>query len=293
MEQGQPGARDPVRERWNGCQAAPGQFKSSGQVQRFLSGHNQIDNLFHLCRDHVRELFAYDLVGFQTETDVQAFGDYVEREAGGWIGDDGIMHAFGTSVRAGSFPISIDTRAVAVRAARAMRTRQAGRLRESLAGRQLVIGSDGLLCRTISSWSVIASSLVRQQHVGWFAGASLRGDHGFLAISPPPGHAPGDGPNKASQLAGDRGCDDIGLLAVAGELSMARRAAAVAPVNRKLALALVGFYAFDVIILLSSARIGISSRSSALRRVQSIPVGAALGRLMRIAWVGVAITLSG
>jgi hypothetical protein len=30
-----------------------------------------------------------------------------------------------------------------------------------------------------------------------------------------------------------------------------------------------------------------------LRRVQSMPVGAALGRLMRIARVGVAITLSG
>jgi hypothetical protein len=53
------------------------------------------------------------------------------------------------------------------------------------------------------------------------------------------------------------------------------------------------FYAFNVIVLLSSARTGISSKSSALRRVQSMPVGAALGRLMRIAWVGVAITLSG
>ena len=47
------------------------------------------------------------------------------------------------------------------------------------------------------------------------------------------------------------------------------------------------------VILLSSARIGISSRSSALRRVHSMPLGAALGRLMRIAWVGVATTLSG
>src|SRR6266478_3543923 len=91
-----------------------------------------------------RELFAYDLVGFQTEKDVQAFGDYVEREAGGWVGDGGIMHAYGSNVRAGSFPISIDTRAVAVRAARAMRTRQAGRLRDSVSGRQLVIGVDRL-----------------------------------------------------------------------------------------------------------------------------------------------------
>jgi len=35
------------------------------------------------------------------------------------------------------------------------------------------------------------------------------------------------------------------------------------------------------------------NRSSALRRVQSMPVGAPLRRLMRIVWVGVAITLSG
>jgi hypothetical protein len=42
-----------------------------------------------------------------------------------------------------------------------------------------------------------------------------------------------------------------------------------------------------------SAKIGISSRSSALRRVQSMPTGAAPGRLMRIVRVGVAITLSG
>ena len=28
-------------------------FKSAGQAQRFLSAHDQISNLFHLCRDHV------------------------------------------------------------------------------------------------------------------------------------------------------------------------------------------------------------------------------------------------
>jgi trehalose 6-phosphate synthase len=92
----------------------------------------------------VRTLFAYDLVGFQTEKDLQAFRDYVEREAGGWSDDDGTMHAYGTSVRAGSFPISIDTRLVAARAARATSTRQAARLRDSLSDRQLVIGVDRL-----------------------------------------------------------------------------------------------------------------------------------------------------
>src|SRR6516164_7379035 len=93
----------------------------------------------------VRALFAYDLVGFQTDNDLQAFRDYVEREAGGWTDEDGTMHAFGTSVRAASFPISIDTRLVAARAARAVSTRQAARLRDSLSDRRLVIGVDRLL----------------------------------------------------------------------------------------------------------------------------------------------------
>jgi trehalose 6-phosphate synthase len=92
----------------------------------------------------VRALFAYDLVGFQTDQDLQAFKDYVEREAGGWTAADGTMHAFGTSVRAASFPISIDARLVAARAARASSTRQAARLRDSLLDRQLVIGVDRL-----------------------------------------------------------------------------------------------------------------------------------------------------
>jgi putative transposase len=29
------------------------QLKSAGQAQRFLSAHDQINNLFHLRRDHV------------------------------------------------------------------------------------------------------------------------------------------------------------------------------------------------------------------------------------------------
>jgi trehalose 6-phosphate synthase len=92
----------------------------------------------------VRSLFDYDLVGFQTGQDLRAFADYVEREAGGWLGTDGLLHAFGTSVHAGDFPISIDTRRVVAQAARAAGTRQAARLRESLSGAQLVIGVDRL-----------------------------------------------------------------------------------------------------------------------------------------------------
>jgi putative transposase len=44
------------------------QFKSAGQAQRFLSAHDQINNLFHLRRDHVTaaERRAYRTQKFQT-----------------------------------------------------------------------------------------------------------------------------------------------------------------------------------------------------------------------------------
>jgi trehalose 6-phosphate synthase len=92
----------------------------------------------------VRALFAYDLVGFQTDGDLQAFSDYVVREADGWMTADGVAHAFGTQVRAGCFPISIDTAGIAAHAARASGTNLAARLRDSLAGCKLIIGVDRL-----------------------------------------------------------------------------------------------------------------------------------------------------
>jgi trehalose 6-phosphate synthase len=92
----------------------------------------------------VRALFAYDLVGFQTETDLQCFSDYVEREVAGWVMADGTAQAFGQSVTTGVFPIGVDTGVVAAQAVRAARTGQAARLRDSLSGRRLVIGVDRL-----------------------------------------------------------------------------------------------------------------------------------------------------
>ncbi|HVC50398.1 MAG TPA: trehalose-6-phosphate synthase [Stellaceae bacterium] len=91
-----------------------------------------------------RSLFDYDLVGFQTETDLQSFTDYVTREGDGWMTGDGNAHAYGTHVRVGTFPISIDTRAVSSHAVRAAGTGIAARLRDSLSGRQLIIGVDRL-----------------------------------------------------------------------------------------------------------------------------------------------------
>ena len=47
-------------------------FKSAGQTQRFLSAHDQINNLFHLRRDHVpaSEYRAARTRAFQTWAEV-------------------------------------------------------------------------------------------------------------------------------------------------------------------------------------------------------------------------------
>ncbi|HSR71137.1 MAG TPA: trehalose-6-phosphate synthase, partial [Kiloniellales bacterium] len=95
-------------------------------------------------RNLVNALCAYDLVGFQTESDLRAFHDYIELEAGGIVHRDGTVEAYGRSVQAGAFPISIDTADVARMAEAEVRSRQSQRLRDSLKGRELMIGVDRL-----------------------------------------------------------------------------------------------------------------------------------------------------
>ena len=92
----------------------------------------------------IRTLFAYDLVGFQTDNDLIAFHDYVVREAGGKVGDDGTVRAFGRTTRAGVFPIGIDTDEFAALPLTPEVQRQTERLKASLQGRHMVIGVDRL-----------------------------------------------------------------------------------------------------------------------------------------------------
>ena len=89
-------------------------------------------------------LCAYDLVGFQTENDLSAFLDYILHEAEGEVLQGGVIKAYGRTLRAGAFPIGIDTDAVAHFAEEAEHSRQTIRLKDSLGGRQLVIGVDRL-----------------------------------------------------------------------------------------------------------------------------------------------------
>jgi trehalose 6-phosphate synthase len=56
----------------------------------------------------MRALFAYDLVGFQSEADLLNFAHYVKAEATAETVGVGQFRAFNSTVQAGAFPIGID-----------------------------------------------------------------------------------------------------------------------------------------------------------------------------------------
>ncbi len=92
----------------------------------------------------VSDLCAFDLVGLQTPDDVRALRRYIADEAGGRVDEDGSIEASGRRTRVGAFPIGIDTEPFARLAEGTAGGPEAMRLRESLAGRELVIGVDRL-----------------------------------------------------------------------------------------------------------------------------------------------------
>src|SRR3546814_6231025 len=78
-----------------------------------------------------RALMAYDLIGFQTESDVQRFRDYVLREAGG-SADGDRLSAYGRTVVAKAFPIGIDAEQFAEMAASDEARKDAARLKAAI-----------------------------------------------------------------------------------------------------------------------------------------------------------------
>jgi trehalose 6-phosphate synthase len=92
----------------------------------------------------VEALCRYDLVGFQTENDLRAFRDYIVVEAHGQLLSGFALTAFGHELRAGFFPIGIDTDEFASIATATENSPDAQRLKESLVGRNLIIGVDRL-----------------------------------------------------------------------------------------------------------------------------------------------------
>jgi trehalose 6-phosphate synthase len=104
------------------------------QVFTTLPGHKRL----------VEAMFDYDLVGFQTAEDAQAFEDYVLFEAGGQQSSQDQLQAFGRTLRIGAFPIGID----AAEFARMLTSPRARRMRDLMTAatvfRHLVVGVDRL-----------------------------------------------------------------------------------------------------------------------------------------------------
>ena len=90
-------------------------------------------------------LSSYDLIGFQTERDLERFQDYVRLFGRGEVIESGVLAtAKGHRLRAGAFPISIDTAGIERQAAAAVGKSSFKRLARSLSGRALAIGVDRL-----------------------------------------------------------------------------------------------------------------------------------------------------
>jgi trehalose 6-phosphate synthase len=92
----------------------------------------------------LRDLCAYDLVGFQTADSLNAFFGSIAASSDARIYRDGAFTAWGFRSRAAHFPIGIDTEEFVKVAQTASGSPEALRLRESLADRRLVFGVDRL-----------------------------------------------------------------------------------------------------------------------------------------------------
>src|SRR3984957_2045917 len=95
-------------------------------------------------RQLVEALFDYDLIGFQTTEWLEAFEDYLVHEVGGSVLDDGVLEAFGKTVRAGAFPIGIDAEEFAVQVRSATASRMYDRMAAQSVFRSMIVGVDRL-----------------------------------------------------------------------------------------------------------------------------------------------------
>ena len=92
----------------------------------------------------MRSLMMYDLVGFQTEVDVEHFAAYVVHEDSGQQLDDHEFRVHGRSVRARAFPIGIDVDEFQALGLQADAQDIRRTMREQHANRQLLVGVDRL-----------------------------------------------------------------------------------------------------------------------------------------------------
>ncbi|MFP6559003.1 alpha,alpha-trehalose-phosphate synthase (UDP-forming) [Paraburkholderia sp. B3] len=109
----------------------------SPQVLQTIPPHDEL----------VRSLCCYDLLGFQTRNDQQAFHDYIVREARGKVseqGDKAQVEAYGRRLRTGVYRIGVFPDEIAEQAARYESRQHVLDLKQSLEGRKLIMSVDRL-----------------------------------------------------------------------------------------------------------------------------------------------------
>ncbi len=92
----------------------------------------------------IRALFAYDLLGLQSQTDLSHFARYVYTEAQAEQVADGRFNAFGRQLQVQAFPIGIDVDEFAALAEGREAQETLATMREQYAKRRLLVGVDRL-----------------------------------------------------------------------------------------------------------------------------------------------------
>ena len=92
----------------------------------------------------VESMFSYDLVGFQSHTDLANFERYVQEQMQGALRPDGAISALGRDIIAGSFPIGIDVDGFRAMAFSEEADEQIDLLRRRTTARIHIIGVDRL-----------------------------------------------------------------------------------------------------------------------------------------------------
>lgn len=92
----------------------------------------------------MRSLFAYDLIGFQTQADLRHFGEYVQEEAGAVSLGNNRFQAFNRTVSVGAFPIGIDVDEFAALAHAKEGRDMHERMKEEYSRRKLLLGVERL-----------------------------------------------------------------------------------------------------------------------------------------------------
>ncbi|CAH2605013.1 Trehalose-6-phosphate synthase [Rhodovastum atsumiense] len=92
----------------------------------------------------VREMLSADLIGFQTDNDVTNFAAAAQVLAGAMRGPGNSLFFGGRRIRLGVFPVEIEARSFAARAAEMAESPAVRRLRRDLEGQRLILGVERL-----------------------------------------------------------------------------------------------------------------------------------------------------